>query len=159
MSGLIGPITPGRIAFAIGAVATGALVGGAVADHNDGDPTKGALIGGASALAGLALLVGGATLWRRVSAAHTATTGVAELATAAARARPAAVAAPHLSSSLTSRIQSTASRLLRQATEAAHLQPLAVGVPTYAATPRLPVAVAAGGSGSTFLGALGSFLR
>src|SRR5690349_11939174 len=84
MSGIIGPATPGRIAFALATVGIGALAGGVIADRQDKDVTTGALIGGASAVVGLSLLYGGAWAWQRFGRAGAtagATAGASELAT------------------------------------------------------------------------------
>lgn len=85
MSGIIGPLTAGRAAFALGTVGVGALIGGAVADRKDASVAQGALIGGASALAGLALLYGGAYTWKYFATARAGVTagatGASQLAT------------------------------------------------------------------------------
>jgi hypothetical protein len=95
MSGIIGSLTAGRIAFALGTVGVGALVGGAIADHKDGDVIKGALIGGASALAGLAILSGGIYAFNRFSAARAgAAEGVSRLGTTLSNAVPTHTAPP-----------------------------------------------------------------
>jgi hypothetical protein len=144
MSGIIGPITAGRIAFALGTVGVGALIGGAVADHRDGDVAKGALIGGASALAGLALLYGGAAAWKHFTAARTgATAGATALGTTLGRTA-AAPAAPTLANAATH----AAPGLTNAATHAAPTL-------THAATHAAPVAAtaattAAGGATPTF---------
>ncbi len=178
MSGIIGPITAGRIAFALGTVGVGALVGGAVADHNDGDIATGALIGGASALAGLALLYGGATAWKHFSAAKTGAAAGATalgslthatpastlpaLSTAATHAAPATTTLA--STTLTTATSTTTatgwrawvSSLFHESSAVSTLRPLPVTVPTIARTPVLPVATAS--SGSTFLSTMSRFL-
>jgi hypothetical protein len=106
MSGIIGPLTPGRIAFALGSAGVGALIGGFVAEHRDASIATGALVGASSALAGIALLIGGSGLWRHVVDARTAPAALEGLAhlqprpsmwrvasTPALVARPAAAAA------------------------------------------------------------------
>ena len=167
MSGIIGPITAGRIALALGTVGVGALVGGAVADHNDRDVATGALIGGASALAGLALIYGGATAWKHFSAGRAgAAAGASTLGSTLTHAAVTPVA-PTLSTvapSLTTVTSTTAasgwrtwvSSLFREASTATTLRPLPTTVPTIAATPLLPVATAS--SGSTFLNTMTRFL-
>ncbi len=170
MSGIIGPITAGRIAFALGTVGVGALVGGAVADHNDGDVAKGALIGGASALAGLAVLYGGAAAWKHFTAGRAgAATGVSTLGTSlshtirppvaptlstvATTVSPTATAA---TSTVASGWRTWVSSLFQEASAVTTLRPVSTTIPTIAATPLLPVATAS--SGSTFLNTMSRFL-
>lgn len=163
MSGIIQSLTAGRIAIALGAVGVGATIGGVVADHRDGDVARGALIGGATALAGIALLMGGHAVWKNVRTGRAATTtaanGLAHLTPAITRSSTAAVAAPvapRLSSSFAGQVRATATRLLDDAAATANvLRPVATPVPAFAATPALPVAA---GSGSTFLSALTRFV-
>jgi hypothetical protein len=186
MSGIIGPITAGRIAFALGTVGVGALIGGAVADHRDGNVAQGALIGGASALAGLAILYGGAAAWNHFSAgragaaagvstlgstlSHTATMPVApaltsltpSLTSAATHVAPTATATA--TTAATTAATTTASTgwrawvnsLFHEASAVSTLRPLPVAVPAIASTPMLPAATAA--SGSTFLNTMSQFL-
>lgn len=188
MSGIIGPITAGRLAFALGTVGVGALIGGAVADHNDGDVAKGALIGGASALAGLALIYGGATAWKHFAAGRNgAAAGVSSLGStlgrtvstpvapalssvtptltnAASHAAPAATtlashaapAATGVGTTAASGWRTWVSSLFREASAVTTLRPLPTTIPTFAATPMLPVATAS--SGSTFLNTMTRFL-
>lgn len=134
MSGIIGPITAGRIAFALGTVGVGALVGGAVAEHNDGDVATGALIGGASALAGLALVYGGAAAWKHFTAGRAgAAAGASTLGTSLSQAvRP--TAAPALSS-VTPTLTNAASHAAPVATSlATHAAPAATTAATTATT-------------------------
>lgn len=178
MSGIIGPLTAGRIAFALGTVGVGALVGGAVADHNDANVATGALIGGASALAGLALLYGGASAWKHFSAGRTgAAAGVSTLGSTLTHATGSPVVAPALSTltpsltnaathaapaatmvgtAATSGWRTWVGSLFREASAATTLRPLPTTVPTFAATPLLPAATAS--SGSTFLNTMTRFL-
>lgn len=159
MSGTIGLLTPGRIAVALGTIGVGALVGGAVANSRDANVGSGALIGGASALAGLGLLLGGAHLWRNVTASRAAATaGASTLGTTfGASILRAPKPAPALTAPFTNQVSTTAARLLDEAALAsrAALAPIARPVPTIAATPILPFSA----SGSTFINALGSFMR
>lgn len=174
MSGIIGPITAGRLAFALGTVGVGALIGGAVADHNDGDVAKGALIGGASALAGLALIYGGATAWKHFAAGRNgAAAGVSSLGSTLGRtvSTPVAPALSSVTPTLTNAAAPAAtgvgttaasgwrtwvSSLFREASAVTTLRPLPTTIPTFAATPMLPVATAS--SGSTFLNTMTRFL-
>ena len=148
MSGIIGPITAGRIAFALGTVGVGALIGGAVADHRDGDVAKGALIGGASALAGLALLYGGATAWKHITAgragaaagaqsigstlSHTLTTPAAPALSTVAPSISST--ATHSASALANLATHNAGTLGAASTVATHAAPTATAVSTTAAT-------------------------
>jgi hypothetical protein len=184
MSGIIGAIRPGHIAFAVGAVGVGALVGGSIADHKDGNVAQGALIGGASALAGLALLVGGASLVRHFSSARNgAAAGASQLGSSLAHVATAPaptvtsrlITSPTISATLASAthgLQTTAAAatpavtgggwraavaaLFREAPSVAVLRPTSVVVPSIAATPLLPVAST--NAGSTFINAMTRFL-
>ena len=186
MSGIIGPLTTGRLAFALGTVGVGALIGGAVASHKDGDVAKGALIGGASAVAGLALLYGGAHVFNRITAAragvgagaagasqlasklsHLATApspaAASSIAAASAAATSAVVgggaATAAASPAATSGWRTWIATLFREAPAVTTLQPLTTTVPAIARTPALPVATTAvATSGDTFLTALQRFV-
>lgn len=153
MSAIVGPMTPGRIAFALGSIGVGALVGTAIADHRDQDIGKGALFGGLAAVAGLGLLYGGAYAWNRFSAARTgASAGVSQLSGSLARfTTPAAAttAAPALGR--------TASRLQLPPAASFFGTAPSVAVPSIARTPALPVAASSGGG--AFLDALRGFMR
>lgn len=119
MSGIIGPLTAGRLAFALGTVGVGALIGGAVAEHKDSDVGRGALIGGASALAGLAILYGGAAAWNHFSAGRaSAAAGVSTLGTTLSHtiSTPAAPTLGTLTPTLASTASHNASELAALAT-------------------------------------------
>lgn len=165
MSGIMGPLTPGRIAFALGTVAVGALVGAGVADSRDGDPARGALYGGLAAAAGLSLLYGGAYMWQRAQAGRAgAVAGASQLTselsnftrpivssggTAANRATTAAMPAATSIANLPA--PSTLFRAAPALTPA-----VTATIPAIARTPALPVARASGG---TFVDALRMFIR
>jgi hypothetical protein len=102
----IAALTSGRLALALGAVGIGALVGGAVADHKGGDVGRGLLVGGASGLAGAAMLLGGHSLWRHFNAAKA---GAAQLGT------------------LSPQLQHTMTSMLDDAARASILTPPVVG--------------------------------
>lgn len=165
MSGIIGALTSGRIALAIGTVTAGAVIGGAVAEHRDGDVARGALVGGASALAGIALLWGGHAAWShlrsgRAAAAAGATQLGSTLAhvvaapaptvTAAAAAATAHTVAPSASAGF----RNAVARMFQEASTVAATHSTRVTVPAFAATPSLPAA----GSGATFLSTMTRFL-
>lgn len=177
MSGIIGSLTAGRIALALGTVTAGAVIGGAVADHRDGDVGRGALIGGASALAGIALLFGGHAAWTHLrSGRAAAASGASQLGSALTRAVSVpAPAAPIASSSMIAATAGTAAaattvhaglpsgsaavrdavaRMFREAGTAVALQAPRTSVPAFAATPAIPAAA----SGSTFLSTMARFL-
>jgi hypothetical protein len=163
MSAIIGPITPGKIAFALGSIGIGALVGGAYADSKDGDVAKGALYGGLAAVAGLALITGGAYAWNRFQAGRAAATGAAQLGTTFSHSlTPAATTTSTITHAATSSSTSVAT-LMRLPSPASlfHTSPaltpaLTTTVPAIARTPMLPVAASSGG---TFVDALRSFIR
>jgi hypothetical protein len=148
MSGIIGALRPGHIAFAVGAVGVGALVGGSIADHKDGSVAQGALIGGASALAGLALLLGGASrLITSPTISATLASATHGIQTTAAAATPAVTGGGW---------RATVAALFRDLPTIAALRPTSVVVPSIAATPLLPVATT--NAGSTFINAMTRFL-
>lgn len=165
MSGIIGGLTAGRIAIALGTVGVGAVVGGAIADHNGKDVGSGALIGGLSAAAGLALLYGGVRAFQNFGrsggtaatlAAKAGTTELSRLATS-----------PLLTSAASGSIASAATKASTELATTSFFatRPLATSaftstIPAIARTPMLPVASPMlGAGGGTFVDALRGFLR
>ncbi|MCW2928936.1 MAG: hypothetical protein JWM86_2904 [Thermoleophilia bacterium] len=164
MSGFIGGLTGGRIAIALGTIGVGALVGGAVADTKGTDVGSGALIGGLSAAAGIALLFGGMHAFGRF--ARPSGTAASLAASAGARqltplATTMASTSPTIANATAAATRSltTTSSLVSLASRPSLFAPLAATVPAIARTPILPMAAPAAGMGSTFVDALRIFVR
>jgi len=147
MSGIIGPVTPAKLALAAGAIGIGAITGGFIAHERDQDVLKGATIGGLIAAAGAALVLGGGAAFDKYrSAKLAAAEGVSTLGRAPTFHLPPLGASAIIAKPIVHLPTSTVAELFATSAERLH---------TIASTPRIPVSTLP--SGTTFLDMLKKF--